>query len=97
MIHKHVTSGAIDLEINQRRSAWRHAHRLYPGQSRGAEPATLINVVEYRPDHVERRCRIRPADAKKYAHGLAHPRTQGMAACEGANGTIEGEIFCPFR
>src|ERR1700744_1238377 len=97
MIDKHVTSGAIDLESDQRRSSRRHAHRLHAGQSRGAEPATLVDVVEYRPDYVKRRRRVRPADAKEYAHGLAHARAQGVAARERTDGTIECEIFRPLR
>jgi hypothetical protein len=75
MIYKHVAPGAIDFEINHRRPAGGDAHRLHTGQSRGAEAATLVYMVKYLADDMKRGCRIRPADTKEYAHGLAHTRT----------------------
>ena len=67
-----------------------------PRQRRAEDAAQIINFVEHFADDVERGGEIRAADAEEDAHRLADLGVQRMQLGQGADRTVEDEIFRPL-
>jgi hypothetical protein len=59
-------------------------------------PPQIVNFVEHFSDDVERRGKIRTADAEEDADRLADFRFQGMQLRQGADRIVKDEIFRPL-
>src|SRR5262249_32046173 len=86
----------VQLEFRDDGAARRHGDGLDPMQGIAQHAAEIIDLVEYLPDDVKRRGEIRPADAKEDANGFADLRLQWMKFRQGADRTVEHEIFGRF-
>src|SRR6476619_7247592 len=96
MIDQNVIAWHIDFEFGDDSSAWRHCDRLNALQRLTEHATQIVNLVEHFPDDVERRGKVRSADAKEDADCLADFRLERMELCQGADRTIKDEIFGPL-
>src|SRR5271168_1684708 len=93
MIHDGIATGALHLEVDDRRAARRNRRCLYPGDRWRREAAALIDMIENLSDDVERGGEIRAADAEIDADCFADAGLQRMRFRQGADGAVEDKIL----
>ncbi len=74
----------------------RHRNGLDPLTGRRKQSAQFVHLVEDLDDDVKRRGEIRAADPEKQSNGLADLRVQRVQLADGADRTIEDEVFRPL-
>src|SRR5579884_1993024 len=93
MVDQSVVAGNFSFKFRDDGSARGDCHRLNPLQGGAPESSQHIHAVENLADHVERRSKVRTADAEKYSDRLTDFRLERMKLSERTDRSVENEIL----
>jgi hypothetical protein len=93
VIDERVVARHLGLELGDDGAAGRHAHGLNAFERRRFQAAKGIKPVEYLADDVERRRKIRSADAEENTHGVSDLRPQRVQFRQRADRPVKDEVF----